>query len=219
MPKPRLRFIGDVHADFRTYRDLITKADCSVQVGDFCSFGGFGGLDGVNAVKHRILAGNHDICDPKHPFYFGNCPHFLGDFGTLAFAGFPEIFYIRGAFSIDGVRFNEELDQDRFDAASELYMRVKPKIVVTHQSPSMLIPYVGNKVILRQYGYAKEPFTLTGYNLDVLFNRHQPRLWVFGHYHKTWTAEIDGCRFVALDRVHRNNNKIGYYDTFGFASA
>ena len=34
-----------------------------------------------------------------------------------------------------------------------------------------------------------------------MFEKHQPKLWFFGHHHKSWTMMIDGTQFRCLNEL------------------
>lgn len=194
-----LRFIGDVHGRIPEYVRLCHAAENTVQVGDL----GFRRhYDEVTAtldpVRHRFLPGNHD--DYEHlP------PHSLGDFGVHEAAGIS-MFFVRGAFSIDQKyrvpKLNwwpeEELPEERLREAIRLYAEVKPGLMVTHDCPMSICPRVGNAQILREFGFRGELCTRTQAALQEMLDLHQPRRWIFGHYHRDRTFEVNGVTFTCL---------------------
>ncbi|MDD5151924.1 MAG: metallophosphoesterase [Flavobacterium sp.] len=185
-------FIGDVHGKTITYESLINNAKgCSIQVGDF----GFKGehkwhLNNVNHKYHQILFGNHD----HHPFI--NEEHSLGKFGYIEDKG---IFFVSGAFSIDQkYRIedldwfrNEELNYQESISCIELYEKVKPNIIVSHDCP----------YDIRKYFFGYDDRNPTCSLLQLLLNYHKPKFWVFGHHHKSKDEIIDGTRFVCLKEL------------------
>ena len=188
------RIIGDVHGHYEYYHRLLRKSLSTIQVGDF----GFDytTLSGVDARRHRILGGNHDNYDEM-----GNWPHFLGNYGVHTIEGFGDIFFIRGGLSIDrhlrteGVTWwvDEELSMAECYAAMAKYARVKPNFVVSHECPVSIVPHVtaSLKIIPSR----------TNQLLEQLFAIHQPKRWVFGHYHRSWKNVIDGTQFICLDEL------------------
>lgn len=185
------RLIGDVHGHYKPYHLLLRKARFTLQVGDF----GFDYniLSKVDHARHRILGGNHDNYEDM-----GNWPHFLGDYGTRCIPDFGEVFFIRGGFSIDrhtrieGLDWwpNEELGMADCYAALAEYTRVKPTFVVSHECPVTIVPY------LTESSYIIP--TRTNQLLEQMFAAHQPKRWVFGHYHKSWDKIVEGTHFTCL---------------------
>jgi hypothetical protein len=41
----------------------------------------------------------------------------------------------------------------------------------------------------------------TGLALQNMWNRHHPKLWIFGHWHETISCDIQGTTFVCLDEL------------------
>jgi Icc-related predicted phosphoesterase len=37
--------------------------------------------------------------------------------------------------------------------------------------------------------------------LHMMFQEHQPKLWVFGHHHQSKDVQINGTRFVCLNEL------------------
>lgn len=158
--KRQLMLIGDVHGKYYEYHELIKIAEQknikSIQLGDF----GFEiehiwHRNNINSTNHKILFGNHDF----YPFI--DLPHSLGNFGYLEEYG---IFYIRGANSIDKYRrtigldwfSNEELSWEEANQCLELYEKIKPNIVISHDCPDFTYKQFNihsNKKTIPQYYY------------------------------------------------------------------
>jgi predicted phosphodiesterase len=187
--------IGDVHGKHDAYRDLIYRTNgYTLQLGDF----GFKYdiLQNVDSTKHLILLGNHDNYDICYKY-----PHFLGDYGYTSLNKI-EFFYYRGAYSIDrmyrtiGIDWweREQVNIEGFMKARELYRQQKPDIVITHDCPEtiayQMIP-PGQRVYQNNTNWA----------LQELFNIHEPKLWIFGHYHKSRTIMGGRTKFVCLDEL------------------
>lgn len=189
-----LRIIGDVHGHNERYRRLLQKARFTIQVGDF----GFNyiTLSTINYRQHRILAGNHDNYDEVE-----NWPHFLGDYGIHNIPGFGNIFFVRGGISIDrhlrieGVSWweAEELSMAECYAALAEYKRVRPNFVVSHECPRSIVPFVTKSVQIIP--------SRTNQLLEQMLSIHTPNQWVFGHYHQSWDAIINGTHFTCLDEL------------------
>lgn len=185
----KLRLIGDVHGHFRKYLELIKVTENSVQLGDF----GFDYrcLDEVDWNHHKIVLGNHDNYErvPQHA---------LGAFGTLELGGYS-LFYIRGAYSIDRQYRTayvswwpqEELNGAQGEACVKAFAEAKPDFVLSHDCPVSIYPHVINNP-----WYIQESWTAKV--LEQCLQRHQPKRWVFGHHHKSWSDKIGGTRFHCL---------------------
>jgi len=186
-------FIGDVHGKINEYFNIIKKLDKTIQLGDF----------GVGFVKipkipkqHRFIRGNHD--NPEECKKFTN---YLGNYGYLKK---EEIFFISGAFSIDkslrteGVDWwrDEELSYAELNEMTDLYYKIHPQIVVSHEAPKIVI----NKIW--GHNYYNNP---TVQALNVLFEYNQPKIWVFGHHHKSFREKIGKTFFIGLDELEIYN--------------
>lgn len=140
-----------------------------------------------------FIHGNHD-----NPDECANTPGYLGRFGSH-----NQIFWVSGANSIDsatrtaGVDWfpNEEISYGETHDLLELYEKSKPEIMITHECPA---------VINNMRGF-RPNFTST--LLDQLFSIHRPKMWFYGHHHRSQSHIIDGCIFRCL-----NINEIYYVD-------
>ena len=193
----KITIIGDVHGKYDQYHKIIRQTEnypYTIQLGDF----GFkyDSLKNVDSTRHLILPGNHDNYDICY-----NYSNFLGDYGYTSLNKI-NFFYYRGAFSIDrsyrtiGIDYweNEQVNIDQFLKARELYREIKPKIVITHDCPEVMVPtYIGNTARIHQ--------NITGWALNELFNIHQPDLWVHGHYHVSKTTTYGKTKFVCLKEL------------------
>ena len=183
-----MRIIGDVHGKMEHYLHLIEDVPFSIQLGDM----GFSEhydelLKNVDPTRHRFIPGNHDDY-PNLP------PHALGDYGMISLGDF-RAFIVRGAFSIDRLRrtegvnwwLNEELSLLEGSLCLDAYIKAKPRIVLSHEAPSLLYPL-----------YSR---TRTGELLQFMLEGHRPDLWVFGHHHQSRDQYHLGVRFVCLDEL------------------
>jgi len=189
--------IGDVHGKYERYHKIVRQTEThpyTIQLGDF----GFKyeTLKNVDSTKHLILPGNHDNYSMCYRY-----PHFLGDYGYSSLNK-VEFFYYRGAYSIDrqyrtiGIDWweNEQVSIDQFMKARELYRQVKPNIVITHDCPETISLQM-LRLDQRQYQ------NMTGWALNELWNIHQPKLWIFGHYHQSRIMQYGDTKFVCLDEL------------------
>jgi hypothetical protein len=188
--------IGDIHGRFVEYFEVIKDLEESIQLGDFgLGFGNrnFGDDYYKEEVKkypnHKFIRGNHD-----NPQVCNSMPNCLGDFGYIEKL---DLFYVAGAYSIDrhirieGVDWwkEEELDYATFQKVVDLYEQVKPSIVISHDCPMDVIPYMSGKPIRNS----------TSSNLNYLFYKHQPKKWYFGHHHLSKDLLIEKTNFICLD--------------------
>lgn len=195
--KNAVTLIGDLHGKYKRYHEIIRKKDrheYTIQLGDF----GFdySTLKNVDSKNHVFIGGNHDQYD-----IINDVPHYLGDYGYISLNGINFFFY-RGAYSIDrqyrtiGIDWweQEQLKIEDFLKARELYRKVKPDIVLTHDCPEIIASYIlppGSQIYQN----------ITNWALQELFNIYQPKIWRFGHYHRSWTMNINGTNFRCLNEL------------------
>lgn len=231
--KSQLRILGDVHGKYDKYLPLTKKANYSLQVGDM----GFDYrylTRTLDSDCHKIIGGNHDSynrtncsCqgDKPEPFFpedacnacegrgyvYDQSKHFLGDYGVWEVPDFGPIFYTRGAWSIDmdcrlpGISWweDEELPYRQCTKALAAYKEIKPDFVVTHTAPQQIIPSIPFQRIFGNKIHGTRTETLLGEMWDC----HQPKMWIFGHWHKDWCQKIihpktyNSTLFVCLDEL------------------
>jgi len=189
----KIKIIGDVHGKVSAYNRIIKTATHSIQLGDFGFKQEWEKLtkNRINYEKHKIIPGNHDAYDHI------NLNHTFGkDYGLINFDGF-KFFFLRGAFSTDkkyrteGVDWfqEEEVSYNNLWDAFKLYETEKSDIILTHDCPDSVIPFLFNR-----YGNKNRTTTI----LSDMFEIHKPKLWIFGHWHETTNREILGTEFVCL---------------------
>tara|TARA_Y100000034_G_scaffold81713_1_gene97950 strand:- start:69 stop:830 length:762 start_codon:yes stop_codon:yes gene_type:complete len=192
-----LRFIGDVHGKINEYLHVAREADYSVQVGDL----GWSNnaraplkfMKVLDAERHKVIGGNHDWYAEDETGFYHQTPHFLGDFGIYNVPGFGDMFFVRGERSIDVRRRvegrdwwrHEELNYQEGKDAIDLYTATRPQFVVTHGCPSSLITHItGSSDMLQSWGF--NDHSSTAELLQQMWEIHQPKTWMFGHYHKNF---------------------------------
>jgi Icc-related predicted phosphoesterase len=197
--KNQITLIGDVHGKYKRYHEIIREKDrheYTIQIGDF-GLSNYDTLDNVDYNKHRIILGNHDNPDLAKQY-----PHFNGDYGYAVNFNGLDYFWYRGAYSIDkewrtaGYNwfFNEEVNIETFMKARELYREIKPDIVLTHDCPENVLEHIlpsGSRIFQNTTSWA----------LQELFNIHQPKIWRFGHHHKSWRMTINNTDFRCLNEL------------------
>lgn len=205
--RPRLRLIGDVHGKIDDYMNVRKGADYSIQLGDMGFVTDYERL-GKFDERHRFIEGNHDDYDFRHP-------NRLGEFGVHTVPGFSDIFFLRGAWSIDWrprlEEFNatgrkswweqEELSWKELEAAVKLYEQTKPVFMISHDCPESIRMEIADPNIARQWGLPDNHKTRTGLALQAMFDSHQPHYWFFGHWHKSFDEVRNGTRFVCLKEL------------------
>ncbi len=200
----KIRFIGDVHGKFSRYKDIIKNVDTSMQVGDM----GVGFMrydfhedrkvmtnnppyDAMNKGNHSYIRGNHDnpeVCKRQR--------HWIPD-GTMM----NGVFCAGGAKSIDSAYRTEGLDwwaDEELDYSESLivydnYHDIRPDYVMTHDCPSL----ISDMLISHKHNLN----SVTTQLMDNMFECHQPKIWVFGHWHYNFDKVILGTRFICLNEL------------------
>ena len=159
-----------------------------------------------------VFRGNHDNPDyfenPK--FEFSNIK-FLKDFSTIT-VDEKNILILGGAISIDrmtrkpGVTYwkDEEIPFIIPDIKDLVPEGMLIDIVCTHSCPSFVWPTEFNKVV-KDFMKIDKSLELELINerkrLDLFYNKiidyngYAPKLWVYGHMHKTITTQVENCNF------------------------
>ena len=208
-------FIGDCHGAFKTYKYILFNmlhkggskgTPCSLQCGDmgigFPEKGIGYEKDGKSYApelgqEHKFIRGNHD--DPalcrSHPNYAGDWKYFKH----------PDIFVVGGGYSVDykwrvpNVTWweNEELSNCQLGQMFRFYKQYKPRIVVSHECPSVVL----YKVVTNSLKLLKR--SRTEKMLQNMYEYHQPEFWIFGHHHNRKEIDAGGVHFVALNELVR----------------
>lgn len=181
------RFIGDVHGEMDNYLALLPSCERSIQVGDFGA--GFVPLPSMD-LNHRFIRGNHDSPDVCRAH-----PNWIKD-GTID----NDVMFVGGAYSIDylfrtpGVSwwFDEELSWPELDTIIDLYIETKPRIMVTHDGPQL--------VMKKMFPFL-DRHSRTQVAFQHMFDMHKPELWVCGHWHEDRNEVIQDTRFICLGEL------------------
>jgi len=201
----KIRFIGDVHGKFKTYRKRIRNIPYSVQIGDMgVGFKKRVGDDLVNLANppfdsmskgtHYFIRGNHD-----NPAYCRNHPCWIAD-GTYM----DGVFYVGGGLSVDKYRRieglnwwpDEECSTEELYSIADRYRRIRPNVVVSHDCPATVAESI------MEVNRAKHRLpSVTRFALESMFDFHQPKLWIFGHWHKNMRFSYRGTDFICLDEL------------------
>jgi hypothetical protein len=135
----------------------------------------------------------------------------LGDFGTHTVPGFGDIFFVRGAWSVDHLHRKkswpykthwkeEELSPARMEEAYKLYCEVKPDFVLTHDAPLSVIGLMKLQPFPPDWCFEIGP-QRTPKLLERMHQFHQPRTWIFGHFHKHFVEYVRGTYFRCLPEL------------------
>lgn len=200
-----LTLCGDVHGNIPAYIHLVKDSDYSIQLGDL-GFNYKPSMFNISSEFHKVVAGNHDNYTLNEGVFIHQTAHFLGNFGVHVVPNIGSFFFVRGGQSIDrderiiGINWwpEEELNYFQCANASKYYEEIKPDIVVSHECPKEIIPFVST---IKRYKGRPIGESKTSLLLQNMIEIHRPRYWFFGHYHVSWSREIDGTQFRCLNEL------------------
>jgi hypothetical protein len=199
-------FVGDVHGKYKQYSKIMDEYQDTIQVGDmgvgFRRWMGLGEYDPYSpnppydkmvAGGHRFIRGNHD-----NPGVCRSHTQCIKD-GTII----DEMMLIGGALSIDKQwRMpnytwweDEELSRQELETLLDVYCITKPRIMVTHDCPEPVAMAMNRRTEKLEYP------SITRQAFQSMFEIHQPDVWVYGHWHRSFDEVIDGTRFVCLNEL------------------
>ena len=212
-------FLGDHHG---TWMDLFwildnkNIKDCYVvSVGD-CGIGfADKGMEQVRIKKFNeefknrninflAIRGNHD-----DPSYFTGTERvqlsnfeLVEDYTVMEYNG-KTIQFIGGAVSIDRTGRAEGVSYWKDEGVNYNSNKLqKVDVLITHTAPSWCFPQKFNEMV---YGWAREDaylirdLTDERAVMDQIFEGCKPTLHLYGHFHSSWTEEINGCKHKLLD--------------------
>lgn len=203
--------VGDLHGNWSALNKILQKntENNLVQIGDLGL--GFPAMKRINGIWQNVEGDNGDPKKFPDNFFFvrgnhdrpeaaKNYPNYLGDYG---FNENLNIFYVSGAASHDkdlrtqGVDWwvDEELSIPEFQDCINLYEKIKPKIVISHEPP-----VVAHQAIRKNLPVDS---SRTSQALQSMFEIWQPEIWVHGHHHVTWSKQIGKTKFTcaAINQV------------------
>lgn len=187
----RHKFLPGNHDNYTMeYDDELTEA-----------FGKVSDIATLDPTAPYTLRGNAIYKFTKLP------PHFIGNYGVWYVPDIDpgvdnRIFFVRGAWSVDHKHRSpgldwfeaEQLSQRELHGALDLYKQIKPEFVITHEAPSQ----IGKKLVPANSDWGPKVDSNTDLALQAMFEAHQPKLWVFGHYHHDYEEEVDRTTFICL---------------------
>lgn len=155
-------------------------------------------------INFLSIRGNHD--DPS--YFTGENRIQLSNFEliedyTVVEHDGKSIQFIGGAISIDRTGRREGISywsEERLKFVKNGLSKVD--ILVTHTAPSWCFPQQFNEMV---YGWAKEDdrllkdLTDERSIMDEIFKVCSPSLHLYGHFHGSWTEEINGCKHKLLN--------------------
>lgn len=207
-----MRFIGDIHGKFNRYEKLVKECEASIQVGDF-GMGFKGGKQHPWSYKkdyafykhHRFIRGNHD--SPAH--CASQASRWWIPDGTVE----DGMMFCGGANSVDkatrmeGVDWwrNEELSIHALNNLIDKYERDNPNIMVTHEAPESVAQATMTWRSKLELG------SRTRQAFQAMLEMRKPKLWIFGHWHKSIDTVIDGCRFICLNELEHIDIDLAEY--------
>jgi len=202
-----MKVIGDVHAKFLHLKTILDKDKESkyFQLGD-CGIG-FSRIPIIGQPLPRkdpkdfgdnfkFFEGNHDSHQEckTHKNFAGRYGRFSDD------SWFPANlngFFCGGAHSIDkayrteGLDWwaDEELSEEEFIKAIDLYEQTKPDIMFSHDCPKSMYEYIIRGSFINN---------MTCNGLETMLKIHRPKFWIHAHHHRSFQKTIKGTKFICL---------------------
>lgn len=208
-PDMKIKIIGDVHGEVEKYKKICENSDdcyMTIALGDMGFENEYKIIKsfGLDPDAHKILFGNHDY----YPVLYTN-KQSLSDYTSMKIGNEFVLMAIRGAKSVDKENrinnklwFNEKEYKTWFEeeeiCASHTeqiladFRKEKPNIVISHTCP--------RSIIESMFGLNPIP-TRTNCLLEEMFEHHQPKEWVFGHFHRSVSKMIRGTKFTCLPEL------------------
>ncbi len=198
----RLACVGDVHG---AYEQLIQIMAACPENTDLWQLGDlFGPVDagfGLACMgpRFKFLRGNHD-----RPDFAVLHPNYAGAFG---YEPKHRLFYMSGAPSATNP--DAELSAEQLEAAYRKYVETKPNIVLSHTAPSGILVMLCQETNKPKREH--ECQWRTSQALHRMLLAHQPRFWIFGHFHVDWQRVLTthggkATQFVCCDRLREGQN-------------
>lgn len=214
-----VRIVGDCHGLYNEYINLIKGCEYSIQIGDLgLSYKPLRFRADIDWDRHKAFGGNHDNYSDDVDEHINYQSFALGNYGTYVVDG-KEIFFVRGAWSIDWMNRTPEFDwyeeeqltDFHLKEALRIYKNVKPEIVLTHDCPwEVAATFI--KPTDRFCGYSGVVQNRTNVALQSMFDEHQPTTWLFGHYHQYREIKLNRTQFVGLNMLGNPDGGACFYD-------
>ena len=206
----KLTVLGDVHQKYDELEKLNPNLHDNpvIQVGDL----GFNYdyiYKNYKSDLFKVVLGNHEN------YYNRPLEYDLGDYGRYNHHGW-EFFFVRGEWSID-IRQRqqammsglcptiwwkeEELNSEQMHLCYQEYCKVKPEVVITHTCPYKISNKVGSPGVWKYFGWDKPKISNTQLLLQEMFDFWEPKLWIFGHFHRDWFFSYGNTDFICLNEL------------------
>jgi predicted phosphodiesterase len=216
-------FLGDHHGNWNEILYLINSkkiSDCNlISVGDLGI-----GFNYTKEYEYRACEKLSEIFKGKNINFYGirgnhDGPHFFNSWEgdkTINLENFEliedysvyqyqdkKIQFVGGAISID--RTGRQLGVSYWENEGVIWSKErcqKVDILVTHTAPSFCFPQTFSEIV---YGWAGEDADLISdltderAVVDEIFKICKPSFHIYGHFHSSWSEEINGCRHRLLD--------------------
>jgi hypothetical protein len=138
---------------------------------------------------HRFIRGIHDnpgVCR-RHSQWIQN-GHVEGH--TMFIGGAHSIGRQWRVEGYDWWPDEQVTESDVIGSSAIIYGRTEPKAMLKYECPADIAPLVNS-----HHSYER---TRTSNGLQLMFEAHQPELWIFGHHHVSFDRTVNGTRFVCL---------------------
>jgi hypothetical protein len=155
-------------------------------------------------VKFYGIRGNHD-----NPYFFNGSNKIRFDNFELiedyAIAKHKEqtIQFIGGAISIDRTGRKEGISYWENEGVNFDKNKCKQvDILVTHTAPTWCFPQQFNEIVYgwaREDAYLIEDLTDERSVMNEIFRLCEPKLHIYGHFHSSWSEEINKCKHRLLN--------------------
>jgi hypothetical protein len=206
------RFVGDIHGDFDMMHVFENTNTPIVQLGDFNLYG-YGVWYNFNVEKEDLFSGcnSYGFQTPVH-FIDGNHedfahPRILPDAKSIQQIrnnlfyiprGFVSgnVLFVGGADSIDKKIRKEGLNwfpEERI-SKEQIYRIIEGtkqriEVIVSHECP---FGFINSKLNVHRKDSV--------FMMQDLFRFFEPKLWIFGHYHRTFNEMFQGCRMIGVNK-------------------
>lgn len=231
----KIILIGDIHGYYLTIKNIANNLNedniLFIQVGDFGI-----GFESKNQELYKLrelnkflknknnflyaIRGNHD--DPEYfngEYEFSNIV-LLKDYSVLNIND-QNFLFIGGSHSIDRLYRINRFKNDKIVSwwEDECIKKIdfsdineKIDVIVSHNTPSFSFPTKLDDIVL--YYAIKDSSLLNDikeereYLFDV-YEHFKPKYWYYGHFHKYYNTNNEGCNFVLLniDQYIEHKNK------------
>lgn len=228
--------LRQAQADFRI--------EAGIQVGDFgfCRnlLGSAGGAPIRYPVPLHVIDGNHeDHAWLRGALLTGAAPRWSRELNliyqprpSVAQLGASKIGFLGGALHVDRPQkhnwlsgFPNYILRRNREHAVALFNRERPELIVTHSCPARI--GIGLRSSPEMQSGVAEHIAAAGFDPgpaddcgEVELSRlwcdlvYRPRTWVFGHFHRTHEAIIEGTRFVSVGvELDGPSRRLAIWDT------